>query len=645
MLREVRERVGALMRSIGNVDELGENNIVGIVNDIIWIVRSCTMPRLRYYPALNSVLEALTVLYERQKLDQARNLLLTILRRILEELLVIMVGPEANTVSYRFMLRDEDIDPEKILEITDDLCLSILETHSGKISVAGVRVAVAYIYTLVMIISAGIRDGRQNIPGRLIKNINIVLGKIIGDRRVRVVMFSEIIEQIAFRGYSWGTSVWRDLRLISKTIYRMNYVVNLLASLISHNTQREVNIDELSINGFQVDFGDGHIDTRTTLHGLQETIESIGEKIVGIVKDDLSRCSIGISESTRVFLDNIISYLKSLTTPEVANSLDHNLDEIINDLANNSKLRRIVTVLLSIITTRQAIMKRLPVSRLLSRPSNTRQHRDKTHTLQIICLGNDTILKNILEYPIYHTDGHRYSVFSYGPGTLDVNIRASRILVLRYMYPIRHEGFEEARAGRITLHDLYNGNIDIPWIEIRISRIASNRTSIYLRSRERNIYEGHIEFRLSPRHTPIWTPGWLTLIAFMLLTSPVYEKMMENGIAIEELSIEVRCLGSQDIQDPLVLPKLCNNILRLLQKMIHRDVRRIITLTPLGGEIRLRFLINDGNGRNVIHIDVLPLILEQSGRAIYGIHMRVLDTLIEYMSKYRLELIDTEGKA
>ena len=262
--------------------------------------------------------------------------------------------------------------------------------------------------------------------------------------------------------------------------------------------------------------------------------------------------------------------------------------------------------------------------------------------LQIICFGNDSIMKNILVYPIYHTDGHRYSAFSYGLEALDVDLRASRIMVLRYMYPMNHGRIEGVKIEReTTLYDLYSGNISIPWIEMRISRIATRRNSIYLRFREKNTYEGHIEFRLSLGRAPMWTPGRLTLMAFVLLTSPIYEKMVDDGVIIKELSIEVRYLGSQDTHDPLILPKLCNDILSLLRRAISENRRKIVVLTALAEEIRIRFLVGKNDGDSVIHIDILPLILEQSGRKIYGAPMKILDTLVEFIGKYRLELMDS----
>jgi len=274
--------------------------------------------------------------------------------------------------------------------------------------------------------------------------------------------------------------------------------------------------------------------------------------------------------------------------------------------------------------------------------SNDRQPRDRTRMLQIICFGNDSIMKNILVYPIYHTDGHRYSAFSYGLEALDVDLRASRIMVLRYMYPMNHGRIEGVKIEReTTLYDLYSGNISIPWIEMRISRIATRRNSIYLRFREKNTYEGHIEFRLSLGRAPMWTPGRLTLMAFVLLTSPIYEKMVDDGVIIKELSIEVRYLGSQDTHDPLILPKLCNDILSLLRRAISENRRKIVVLTALAEEIRIRFLVGKSDGDSVIHIDILPLILEQSGRKIYGAPMKILDTLVEFIGKYRLELMDS----
>jgi len=640
MLRELRRRVEILMHRVGDLERLEDNALANIAGDVVWIIQNCSVPKLRYYSIINGVLEVLSKVYMARKLDMVRDTLLTIVRRCLEEYLVIEVMPRAHATSYRFVPRRGYVDPKKVLDTVEELCSSFLGPNIDGLSIVSIRIAVAYIYTIAMIIFAGVRDGRRNIPRRLIKNINILLRQLIGNKKIRFVTFGEAIEQIAFHRHIWTRSKWRDFELISKTVYRINHAANMLIATIGHEAIGGININELCINGFHVDFKDGRINTKIALHRLLDMVEYIGRKIVTIIENSMPPRDMKISESTKTLINNIIGYIKSLTKHEIVNSLSHDFGEISKDLAEGSRLRRIITILLSLVLARQAIIVRLFPRGFEPYLLDTEESRGGEHILQIICIGNDAILKNILEFPIYHTDGHRYSALSRGCGALDVDLRASRIMVLRYMYPMNHGVISDIEAGGgPTLYDLYNRNISIPWIEFRISRIVSQRNGIYIRLRERNIYEGHIEFMIQQGYAGIWTPGRLTLMVFMLLTSPIYEKMIDDRVIIKELSIEVRYFGPQDTHDPLILPKLCNNILRLLQRAICGNIRKVIILTALAEEIRVRFLVRKDNKDIVIHMDILPLILRQPGRRIYGAPVSISDTLVEYMRKYRLELI------
>ena len=640
MLEEIKSRANMLTHMLDSMDKLKEKDIINITTNIVWIIQNCTVPKLRYYSAINSALEALYKLYKTHGLGTIRKILLSILRKSLGKVLVIIVRPRPDDISYDFALRGGAIDPKSILETINELCFSLLGSCKRGPSKASIRIAIAYVYTLIIIIIAGIRDRRKNIPRRLIKNINILLREIFDKYSERISLFDEAIGRII--KCTQNSSGWRDLSLVSEIAYRINHNAKILVSSVSHEALRETDIKELSIDEFRVELEDGYIDKRTMLYRLLKNVESIGRRMAVVVENNLSLWSMEMSKSTRVFLSNIIGYFKNLIKPEIAVSLNQNFSEIIRDISRSHKLQQIISIFLSIILMRQTIMKALFTDDFLFYSTDERTKSGEKMLLQIICFGDDLILKNILEFPIYHTDGHRYSAFSYGLGVLDINPKASRVLVLRYMYPMKHDKIDGIKVEReTTLYDLYNENLSIPWIEMCISRIAGQRTSIYLRRSDRkNIYEGHIEFSLSPRRVPILTPGKLTLTAFMLLTSPVYEKILNDGITIEELSIEIRYLGAQDIYEPLILPKLCNNILHLLQNALHKGIRKIIVLTTLAEEIRVRLLVRRNNENSIIHIDILPLILERSGERIYGTPMSASDTLAHYISKYRLELVD-----